>query len=302
MRIFITGGAGFIGIHLCKKLFELNYDITVYDNFSNSSQQNFISLVDNKVNLIVGDILDVSKLIYSMKDHDVVIHLAAKISVVESIRDPKSTFEINVIGSQNVLNGCLKNNIKKIIAVSTAAVYQNTSNEIPLDESSLLNPSSPYGKSKLDMEILIENYTSTNNLDAVILRLFNVYGLGQSSEYAGVITKFSSDIDNETHLTIFGDGTQTRDFIYVDDVLQSLVLSLEKNISGIFNIASGNSTSILDLANLMIFQSGKPLKLQFLSSLPGEIKFSSSSIQKAKKYLKFIPKFNISEGLQKLRN
>jgi len=116
MKVFITGGAGFIGTHLCKKLLTQNHDITVYDNFSNSSQENFIAAIKNKVIVISGDILDYSKLVSSMKNHDVVIHLAAKISVTDSIKNPKSTFDTNVQGTLNVLNSCLQNNVTKIIA------------------------------------------------------------------------------------------------------------------------------------------------------------------------------------------
>jgi UDP-glucose 4-epimerase len=300
MRIFITGGAGFIGIHLCKKLLELNHDVTVYDNFSNSSHQNFLSSINNKVNLVIGNILNSSKLIKSMIDYDVVIHLAAQISVSESIRNPKSTFDINVNGTQNVLDACLENNITKIIALSTAAVYQNVSEKTILNETSSVEPSSPYGESKLEMENKILYIESKNTINAIILRLFNVYGIGQSSEYAGVITKFLSDIKTNNDLTIFGDGKQTRDFVYIDDVICAIILSLNIADSGIYNIASGNSISILDLANLMIKQSGKNLKLCFTSLRQGEIMFSHSSIIRAKKSLGFSPKFNISSGLKQL--
>ena len=194
MRIFITGGAGFIGTHLCKKLLELNHNVTIYDNFSNSSQENFVSEIKQKITLISGDILDNSKLVSSMKNHDVVIHLAAKISVSESVKNPKETFDVNVNGTHNVLESCKKNKISKIIATSTAAVYQNVSEKTILNESSVTEPSSPYGSSKLEMENMINDFTQTHNVNAIILRLFNVYGIGQSPEYAGVITKFLSDV------------------------------------------------------------------------------------------------------------
>ena len=300
MKIFITGGAGFIGIHLCKKLLELNHDIIIYDNFSNSTKQNFLSKIKGNVNLIKGDILDSVSLENSMINCDVVIHLAAKISVSESVKNPQETFDVNVNGTTNVLESCAKNNISKIIVTSTAAVYQNTSKK--LDESSIVEPSSPYGESKLEMENNIMSFTSEKNIDAIILRLFNVYGIGQSPEYAGVITKFLDSIKNNDDLTIFGDGTQTRDFVYIDDVTDAIILSLHSTNFGIYNIASGNSISVLDLANLIIKQSGKNLKLKFDSSRHGEIKFSTASILKSKKSLNFFPKFKISKGLARLHD
>ena len=152
MRIFVTGGAGFIGIHLCKKLLELNHDVTVYDNFSNSLRENFDSEINQKVTVVSGDILDISKLVTSMQNHEIVIHLAAQISVPESVKNPKLTFDVNVNGTHNVLKSCKKNKISKIIAASTAAVYQNVSEKTILNESSVTEPSSPYGLSKLEME------------------------------------------------------------------------------------------------------------------------------------------------------
>ncbi len=302
VRIFITGGTGFIGTHLCKKLIELNYNVTVFDNFSNSKQENFLSIIKNNVRLIFGDILNTSELVLAMKNHDVVIHLAAQISVSESIKNPKFTFKTNVQGTQNVLNACLKNNIKKIIATSTAAVYQNTSSKIILNEISPVEPLSPYGKSKLEMENKIFDFISTNPMDATILRLFNVYGIGQSPEYAGVITKFLFDIQNNNSLTIFGNGEQTRDFVYVDDVIDSILLSLNNTDFEKYNVANGKSISILNLAKLMIKQSGKNLDIVFSPSRQGEILFSTASIEKIKNQLGFIPKFEISEGLKQLKN
>jgi len=298
MRIFITGGAGFIGIHLCKKLLELNHDVTVYDNFSNSLQENFTSIIKQKVTLIFGDILDNSKLTTSMKNHDVVIHLSAQISVPASIKNPKLTFDVNVNGTQNVLDACLQNDITKIIAASTAAVYQNTSTKIILDEVSPVEPQSPYGESKLEMENKIIDFTSIHNIDATILRFFNVFGIGQSLEYAGVITKFKENIQNNCPLVIFGDGAITRDFIHVDDVVDAIILSTSHSKNSIYNIASGISTSISDLAKIMISISGKDIKILYHPSRSGDILFSSADISLAKETLKFMPKISLKSGLE----
>ena len=235
-----------------------------------------------------------------MKNHDVVIHLAAKISVPASIKNPKLTFDVNVNGTQNVLDACLQNNITKIIATSTAAVYQNVLSETLLNETSSLKPLSPYGESKLGMENKILDFTSIHNIHATILRLFNVYGNGQSLEYAGVITKFLSAIKNNNSLIIFGNGNQTRNFVYIDDVINSIILSLNTHSSEIYNVGSNESISILELAKLMIKQSDKNLDINFMKSREGEIQFSQTSIQKIQTQLGFVSHFSISDGLKKL--
>ena len=300
MRIFITGGAGFIGIHLCKKLLELNHDVTVYDNFSNSLRENFDSEINQKVTVVSGDILDISKLVTSMQNHEIVIHLAAQISVPESVKNPKLTFDVNVNGTHNVLESCKKNKISKIIAASTAAVYQNVSEKTILNESSVTEPSSPYGSSKLEMENMINDFTQTHNVNAIILRLFNVYGIGQSPEYAGVITKFLSDIKSNNHLTIFGDGFQTRDFVHVNDVVSAIILSIDSSNFGLYNVATGKSVTILDLAHLLIEQSKKKLDVVFEEQQKGDIKFSHASISKINQNLAFSPRYTITEGIKSL--
>jgi len=300
MRIFVTGGAGFIGIHLCKKLLELNHDVTVYDNFSNSLRENFDSEINQKVTVVSGDILDISKLVTSMQNHEIVIHLAAQISVPESVKNPKLTFDVNVNGTHNVLESCKKNKISKIIAASTAAVYQNVSEKTILNESSVTEPSSPYGSSKLEMENMINDFTQTHNVNAIILRLFNVYGIGQSPEYAGVITKFLSDIKSNNSLTIFGDGSQTRDFVHVNDVVSAIILSIDSSNFGLYNVATGKSVTILDLAHLLIEQSKKKLDVVFEEQQKGDIKFSHASISKINQNLAFFPEYAIADGLKTL--
>jgi len=302
MKFFVTGGAGFIGSHLTNSIIKHANKITIYDNFSNSSKEKISSLIQKGVNLIEGDILDYPKLSNSMQDHDIVVHLAAQIDVAESIKNPGFTKKENVDGTLNVLNSCKKNNIKNFIGISSAAVYGN-SNELPLQENSPTLPISPYGQSKLDMEKEIENFSKTNNLNSIILRIFNVYGKGQTDAYAGVITKFLNNIQNDQNLTIFGDGTYSRDFIHVNDVIQA-ILGASKNIIGkqgsIYNIASGEKVSINELARLMLLISKKDLKISYLPTKEGDIPHSQANINLSIKELNLSPKISLKEGLEDL--
>ena len=239
------------------------------------------------VKLIVGDILDNSKLCDSMKHHDVVIHLAAKTDVVDSICNPDNTFQTNVQGSQNVLDSCKFNHISKIIVTSTAAVYQDS--DIPVDEESIIEPLSPYGQSKLDMEKI----TIQSKINYIVLRLFNVYGNGQVT---GVVANFEKNILENKPLTIFGDGKATRDFIHIDDVIDAILLSM-KSKSGVYNIASGTGTSISNLVKLFIQLSGKSLKIIYRSGRAGEITYSVGNITKSQQELGFYTKISLNSGL-----
>ena len=287
MRIFVTGGAGFIGTHLCKKLSSI-HKVTVYDNFSNSNKENFPIL--KNLTLIVGDILDNSKLIDSMKNHDIVIHLAAKTDVIDSINNPENTFQTNVQGTQNIIDSCKSNNISKIIVTSSASVYQSSDKSI--DETNTTKPSSPYGQSKLSMEKI----TTESKMNYSILRLFNVYGTCQSS---GVIANFKKNISENVPITIFGDGEAIRDFIHIDDIVDAIILSI-KSKSGIYNIASGHGTSITDLAKLLIELFGKNSKIVYQPARKGEIIYSVSDITKSQNELGFNPKIVLNDGLKTL--
>ena len=296
MRIFVTGGAGFIGIHLCKKLLEQNHDVTIFDNFENSSKTHFISMFKDSVTVISGDIANYSLLHTSMKNHDIVIHLAAKINIPDSIINPESTFDTNVKGTQNVLDALLSNHISKIVSLSSAAVYLDTISKIA--EFSKTIPSSPYGASKLEMEKKINHLTVQYKIQSIILRLFNVYGDGQSIEYAGVITQFREKINQNLPLIIYGDGSAMRDFIHVNDVVIAIILAMNSSESNTYNIASGTSTSIVDLAKIMITLSGKPLDIIFKPARSGDILSSISDVSLAKTSLEFIPKISLIDGLK----
>lgn len=297
MRIFVTGGGGFVGSHLVDFLIKENHTVTIFDDmFSRSADTN------PQAETINGDIRDYGKLEESIKEHDCVIHLAAKISVPESISNPQVTNAVNVDGTLNVLTACSKQNISKFIFASSAAVY-GESKDIPISENTQVNPVSPYGASKAAAESYIKAFSNCFEIESVILRIFNVYGKGQSDEYAGVITKFTKQIRNNKNLTIFGDGTQTRDFVSINDVVDAFsqaLKNIEKKRGTIYNIASGNYVSINDLADTMIEISGKDLKVEHTKPRLGDIKDSQCSIFLAKKDLGFVPQTNLRDGLTKL--
>ncbi len=298
MRILVTGGGGFIGSALVLYLVKKGEKVTVFDNFSNSEKK-----IDSSegIKVIKGDITDYNSLEKAIQNHDVVIHLAAKIDVNESILKPDETFAVNVDGTENVIKACLKNKIKNIVAISSAAVY-GESKKLPVSETSPLQPMSPYGQSKMQMEKILEEYAIKYRLNIINLRLFNVYGKNQSAAYAGVITKFIDNIKNNKPLVIFGDGSNTRDFISIEDVVYSIHKSiehLENKRGNVYNIASGESISINDLAKLLLSISGKKIDIQFKQAKQGDIKKSETLVDLASRELNFETKINLEEGLKK---
>ena len=299
MKIFITGGAGFIGRWLSSSLIEDGHNITIFDNLSNSSEKNLFGLVEKGLTFINGDITNYSQIEKSLINMDIVIHLAAQIDINDSIQNPEKTYLINVQGTKNLLEGCVKNNIQNIIAASSAAVYGHP-DKLPLDENSPLNTISPYGESKVKTETLVHDYCLEHDLNGISLRFFNIYGKGQTSAYAGVITKFIECIDKNLPLTIFGDGTNTRDFIHINDVVDA-IKSAMINISGkkgdVYNIATGKSISIKKLAELMLSISKKNLKIKFESMKKGDILKSETIVTKSKLELDFISNIQLENGL-----
>ena len=301
MKIIITGGAGFIGKHLVELLIKKENDITIFDNFSNSKEESVMYLKNLGAKIVKGDIRKIGDINNAIKDHDIVIHLAAKISVEESIKSPSETFQTNVEGTKNVLIACEKNQIKKIIVASSAAVYGESEADVKLTEKSKINPISPYGESKVMMENEIKKITENNDMDYVILRFFNIYGKSQSPEYAGVITKFIKKIEMNQSLEIFGDGMQTRDFISVKDVVNSIYHSIENGKNQIYNIGSGKPITIKQLAKLMITLSKKELKINYNDIKKGDIRFSEADVSLAKKELHYLPKYSL-ESIKNLLN
>jgi len=302
MKIFITGGAGFICRHLVESFLKSDYHVTIYDNFKNSSEKQISNLVNRGAKVIRGDVTDYESILKAISGHDLVIHLAAEIDVQESINNPTFVNKVNVEGTVNLLKACVRENVKNIIAASSAAVY-GEAKKLPILEDSFTKPLSPYGESKLSMENHLKEYSHSNDLNCIIFRFFNVYGAGQSIPYAGVITKFKENIEKDVVLKIFGDGNNTRDFIAIEDVINSFHLAIDK-LEGkkgtIYNIATSERISINDLAKMMISISEKKLQIEHTKPLVGEIKHSQASFSRAQTDLGFFPKVALREGLKRL--
>ncbi len=299
----MTGGAGFVGRNLVKSLIENNHNVTIFDNLSNSSEKNIQPLLD-KVNFVKGDITNYDDVSNSIKGSCVVIHLASKINVQESFLNLELTKNVNVKGTKNLLEACQENNITNVIVASSAAVYGDCKDsKVYLSENAKTNPVSSYGESKLEMEEIVKTLSKQHDFNAIILRFFNIYGTGQSPEYAGVITKFLKKISKNEPLEIFGDGSQTRDFVSVQDVIESIFCAISK-IEGrqgaIFNIGSGKSVSINELAKSMISVSNKNLDIKYLEEKKDEIRFSQADISLAKKVLDYNPKTGFEDGIKDL--
>lgn len=302
MKIFVTGGLGFIGRNLVSSLLQKENKVTIYDSLKNSSNESAIRLTKQGARFIKGDIGNYKLLQKSIAGSDLAIHLAAEIDVQNSIKFPEYTHQVNVTGTLNLLRACVAKSVKNVIASSSAAVYGNQK-DLPISENSQTIPLSPYGATKLAMEHYMQAFAHSYDLNCICLRLFNVYGIGQSDAYAGVITRFMKNIKKKKSPIIFGDGSNTRDFVYIEDVINAFEKSIKK-IEGrkgnVYNIASGKYVSIKELAELMLEISDTKLSIVYKKARKGDIKHSQVSILSAKKYLGYIPKVELREGLQQL--
>jgi len=260
-------------------------------------------LKENHISFFVEDVMNKEKITEIIRNcrPDSCVHLAAKISVPESILDPYS-MTVNVTGTLNVLEACACNSVKRFVFASSAAVYGHA-NTLPIPENIELKPISPYGASKVAAEEIISAYANLHLFDSIIsLRFFNVFGAGQSDEYAGVISKFKERIQEGSSPVIFGDGSQQRDFVSVGDVVNSIGVALNPPrgvTKGTFNIATGVPTTILDLAKIMTRIMGKPaLNPIYKKEAEGDIRLSYADTTKTSDVLNFIIKRDLECGLQ----
>jgi len=301
--MLITGGAGFIGSHLCDKYTKEGHTVLCLDNFMSGDLTNVKHLLDcRNFKLIKGDIRDFALLEKHMRDVDVVFHLAAQIHVDRSYIEPQLTYEVNVIGTQNVLEVARIYDAKKVIHASTSEVY-GSAQHVPIDESHPLNAPHPYGASKIAADRMCYAYIQTYGMNISILRPFNTFGPRQRDiGYGGVISIFARRVLNDVPPIIYGDGSQTRDYTYIDDIIKAydLVLNHDEPITEPINFGSGREVSVLDLANMVIEFCGKKGKIKpiHVESRIGEVKRLIADATKAKKLLGWESKYDFETGLK----
>jgi UDP-glucose 4-epimerase len=286
MRYVVTGGAGFIGSHITEKLVERSDIVTVIDNMNTGKEKNLES-VKGKINFIKGDILDVDLLEDVTKDVDGVFHQAALASVQDSFDKPDEYHNVNVNGTENILKLSKKYGFKVVYA-SSSSVYGNPT-RIPIKESDEKNPINPYAETKLKKEELAIRY-SEMGVKVIGLRYFNVFGKGQSKEYAGVLKLFLERIRDELSPKINGDGTQFRDFVHVSDVVNANIMSMDSDVAyGFFNVGTNTSITILDVAKTIIEYSGLDIEPTFGPALNGDVHGTVANIDLIKKEIGWKP-------------
>ena len=295
MKYAVTGGAGFIGSHLVKNLVGHGNELIVIDNLNTGKKKN-IEKFSEKIDFFEVDIRDFNAIEDILKNVDGIFHEAALASVQDSFRIPDEFFDVNVKGTENIFKIGKKLGIKVVYA-SSSSVYGNPI-QVPIKESDDKNPFNPYAKTKLEDDELAEKY-ARNGLKVIGLRYFNVFGPGQSKEYAGVIKLFLERIQQGLPPLINGDGLQVRDFVYVNDVVNANMSAMESNVDGeFFNIGTNSVVSVLDLANMIIKFSGLKLKPIHLPPVPGDVKTTQADITKAKMMLKWKPTTSIENWLK----
>ena len=302
MKYLVTGGAGFIGSHIVEALIQNDHDVVIFDNLSSGTLENIRPfLKEKKAVFVQGDITDLSQLLTITLDVDGIFHEAAIASVQQSVKDPLTTHNVNATGTLNVLTAAMECGVKKVVCASTAAVYGDNPS-LPKREEMMLEPMSPYAVSKLTGEYYCSVFSQLYGIHTVSLRYFNVFGPHQdpNSEYSGVISKFIARISRNEPITIFGDGEQTRDFVFVKDVVEANLLAMEQNVSsGVFNIGCGCQISLNELAATIKEIMGSEVPVQYEPPREGDIRHSCADITKARAVLGYSPVFTVRAGLER---
>ena len=295
MKYVVTGGAGFIGSHVTKKLVERGDIVTVIDNMNTGKEKN-LEPVRDKINFVKGDILDIDLLEDMTKDTDGVFHQAALASVQDSFDEPNEYHNVNVNGTENILKLSKKYGFK-IVYASSSSVYGNPI-KIPIKESDERNPINPYAETKLKKEELATEY-SKMGVSVIGLRYFNVFGKGQSKEYAGVLKLFLERIRDKLPPKINGDGMQFRDFVHVSDVVNANIMSMDSDITHeFFNVGTNTTITIIDLAKTIIEYSGLNIEPIFGPALDGDVHQTKANIDLIKKKIGWEPSIMLVDWIK----
>jgi UDP-glucose 4-epimerase len=304
MKILITGGAGFVGSHLCEKYVNEGHNVTCLDNFMTGNLVNIRHLLKHRnFKLVNGDIRNIDVVEKTMHDVDAVFHLAAMIHVDRSIVEPRIAYDINVNGTLNILEAARMLDVNKIIHASTSEVY-GSAQYAPIDEKHPLDAPHSYGASKIGADRMCKAYIETYDLDIAIMRPFNIFGPRQKdSGYGGVISIFTRRIFDNKPPIIYGTGEQSRDYTYIDDVVNAydVILNSKKKIKTPVNFGTGKDIKIKDLANLIIKELGKEKELSpvYIDPRPGEVERLICDYSKAKEIYGWEPKVDFKTGLKK---
>ncbi|MHA1734474.1 MAG: SDR family oxidoreductase [Promethearchaeota archaeon] len=300
-RVVVTGAAGFIGSNLVDELLALGAEVTGVDNFYNGRRENLARALEHpRFTLLRGDVRDLDFLLDAFREADVVYHEAAFTSVPQSVLMPNLCNEVNVTGVVNVLNACRRDDVDRLVFASSSSIYGDTPT-LPKHEGMFCDPISPYGVSKLAGERYLVAYNRVYGLKTTALRYFNVFGPRQKdSPYSGVIAIFMGAAARGDPLVIFGDGTQTRDFTYVGDVVQANLLAATHAAAPgkVYNACAGGRISVNELAGLVVEVVGKEVPVEHREPRAGDILHSFGDISKIGAELGFQPKYTVKSGIE----
>ncbi len=304
MKFLVTGGAGFIGSNIVEELLKRGDEVSVIDNFSTGKRENLFPF-EKDITLIEGDIRSYHIVQEAVKNVDVILHQAALPSVPRSIKDPITTSEVNIGGTLNLLEAAIKADVKRFVYASSSSVYGD-SPTLPKVETMMTNPMSPYAVTKLSGEKYCDVFSRIYGIETVCLRYFNVFGPRQDpgSQYSAVIPKFIRLMLNDRNPVIYGDGTQSRDFTYIANVVKANILAATKEIdkSLTVNCACNNQIDLVTLVSKLNTILGKSIEPYFENPRPGEVKHSFADINLAKEKLGYKIEVGFDEGLERTIN
>jgi nucleoside-diphosphate-sugar epimerase len=300
MRVLVTGGAGFIGSNLVRRLLELGHDVRVLDNFSTGNRRNLVDVAD-EIEIVEGELRSYERVHNATRGVEVVFHQGALPSVPRSVQDPLTTGAVNVEGTLNVLLAARDEGVRRIVNASSSSVYGNTG-ALPRVETQFPDPISPYAVSKLAAERYCVSFARVYGLETVTLRYFNVFGPNQdpTSQYSAVVPRFIAAVDAGDPVPIYGDGEQSRDFTYVDNVVDANVLAAEaSDASGaVLNVATGESRSVNALADTIGELLAKPVEREFLPPRAGDVRDSWADVKEARRLLGWESRIGLEDGLR----